>query len=83
MTTTAETEKPSVPYRRDTGRVRRRPFAFRLPEDLVKKIDRRAAKQGVSRTWLIEVLLNRALGKDADEMGTTEARDDQTPDLFA
>lgn len=80
MTTTAETEKPSVPYRRGA---KRKPYAFRLPAQLVKDVDKRARKAGVSRTWMIETLLNRALGKDTDEMETTEARDDQTPDLFA
>jgi len=77
-----ETSTPAAPYRRDAGRVRRKPYAFRFPEDLIKKVDKQAAKNGVSRSWMLELLLKRGLGQDADDLARTEERDDKTGDLF-
>lgn len=78
-----ETSTPAAPYRRDAGRVRRKAYAFRLPEDLIKQVDKKARKLGVSRAWTLELLLKKGLGQDADDLARTEERDDKTADLFA
>ena len=77
-----ETSAPAAPYRRDAGRVRRKAFAFRLPEELVKQVDKRARKLGVSRAWTLELLLKKGLGQEAEDMARTEVADGQS-DLFA
>lgn len=77
-----ETSTPAAPYRRDAGRVKRKPYAFRFPEDLIRKVDKQAAKNGVSRSWMLELLLKRGLGQDADDLARTEVADGQS-DLFA
>ena len=78
-----ETPTPAAPYRRDAGRLKRKAYAFRLPEELIKKVDKQARKLGVSRAWTLELLLKRGLGQDADDLARTEERDDKTGDLFA
>jgi len=74
---------PAAPYRRDAGRVKRKPYAFRFPEDLIRRVDKQAAKHGVSRAWMLETLLKKGLGQDAEDLSRTEERDDKTGDLFA
>ncbi len=72
----------AAPYRRDAGRVKRKAYAFRLPESLVKQVDKHARTAGVSRAWMLETMLKRAMGQDAEDLARTEVADDQ-PDLFA
>ncbi|MDK4729369.1 hypothetical protein EVC08_041 [Rhizobium phage RHph_N65] len=64
-------------------------IAFRLPNDLMKTLSGKAAKQHVSRNKLVEFILRSYLAKSEAELRhmisnpPEDERDDQTIDLFA
>lgn len=62
----------------------RAPIAFRLPSDLLAAVDERANRAGVSRNWMVEMLLKRSTGMAVDEVEAVYMRKaDAQMDLFS
>lgn len=60
------------------------PIAFRLPRGVVDAVDERAARAGVSRNWMVEMLLKRSTGMAVDEVEAVYMRKaDEQLDLFS
>lgn len=57
-----------------------KPIAFRLPEDIVKMVDRAARKKHLSRNKTVELVLRNSLTADYSE---PEMADVRQIDLFA